>query len=199
MNESDSGQESRVIKFSRIRGRWDVASRLMRIREDNPSLRTDIELLQQLHAVQQGKAHGFRFRHEGDFQIGDTDNPTTDNQFLADGDDATTVFQVFKRYTFGVVNYDRLIFKLVAGTYDVLIDDVELTEAGGAGNYTMDADTGVITLGTALAIGEELQIATEFDVPVRFDVDILDIDYELAVLGEIPSIPIVELKQSETV
>lgn len=199
VNESDSGAEVRTQKFERVRGRWDVASRLMRIREDNPALRTDIELLQQLHAVQEGRTHGFRFRHEGDFEIGDTANPTTDNQFLANGDDSTTIFQVFKRYTFGAVNYDRLIFKLAAGTYDVLIDNVELTEAGGAGNYTMNANTGVITLGTALAAGTVLQIATEFDVPVRFDVDILDIDYELAVLGEIPSIPIVELKQSETV
>ena len=199
VNESDSGKESRIIKFSRIRGRWDIASRLMRVREDNPTLRTDIELVQQLHAVQEGKAHGFRFRHEGDFEIGDTANPTTDNQFLANGDDVLTQVQVFKRYTFGAVNYDRLIFKLVAGTYDVLIDNVELTEAGGAGNYTMDANTGVITLGTALATGEILQIATEFDVPVRFDIDLLDIDYDLAVLGEVPSIPIVELKQTETV
>lgn len=193
VNESDSGVERRIIKFSRVRGRWDLASRLMRVREDNPTLRADIETIQNLHAVQEGRAHGFRFRHEGDFEIGDPDNPTTDNQFLADGDDATTQFQVFKRYTFGSVNYDRPILKLVSGTYHVLIDNVEQTEGGGS-DYTIDINTGVITLNSALASGTQLQIATEYDVPVRFDIDLLDIDYDLARLGQIPSIPIVELK-----
>lgn len=193
VNESDSGFESRIIKFSRVRGRWDLASRLMRIREDSPLLRSDVQIIQQLHAVQEGKAHGFRFKHWGDYLIGDPDNPTTDNQFLADGDDATTQFQIFKRYTFGAVNYDRPIFKIVDTTYHVLIDDSELTEGGG-NDYTIDITTGVITLTSALASGTELEIATEFDVPVRFDIDVLDIDYELAQLGEIPSIPIVELK-----
>lgn len=194
VNESDSGFEKRLRKFSRIRGRWDVRSRLMRIREDNPALRSDIETLQSLHAVQEGKAHGFRFRHEGDFKIGDPDNPTTTNQFLANGDDALTQIQIFKRYTYGAVNYDRLISKIVSGTYTVLIDGTPLTEGGGAGQFQFNVNTAVITLGTALASGTVLQIATEYDVPVRFDVDLLDIDYDLARLGEIPSIPLVELK-----
>lgn len=193
VNESDSGIESRIIKFSRIRGRWDLASRLARQVEANASIRTDIETIRNLHAVQEGRAHGFRFQHFGDHTIGDPDDPTNDNQFLANGDDATTQFQVFKRYTFGSVNYDRSIVKLESGTYHVLIDSVEQTEGGG-NDYTIDINTGVITLTSVLASGTVLQIATDYDVPVRFDVDLLDIDEELASLGEIPSIPIVELK-----
>ena len=193
VNESDSGVENRIRKFSRIRGRWDLASRLMRQVENNPSLRTDIALIRQLHVVQEGKTHGFRFQHFGDHKIGDPDNPTTDNQFLANGDDSTTQFQVFKRYTYSSTNYDRSIVKLESGTYTVLIDNVAQTEGGG-NDYTIDINTGVITLNSALASGTVLQIATKYDVPVRFDVDLLDIDEELASLGQIPSIPIVELK-----
>lgn len=193
VNESDSGVETRIIKFSRARGQWDLASRLMRIREDNPTLRTDIETIQNLHAVQEGRAHGFRFRHEGDFEIGDPASPTTDNQQIGVGDGVKTQFQVIKSYSFGAVTYDRPIVKLVASTYTVLIDNVPQTEGGGA-DYTININTGIVTFNTAPIAAELVQIATEYDVPVRFDVDMLDIDYELARLGEVPGIPIVELK-----
>lgn len=193
VNESDSGVEVRIQKFSRIRGRWDLSSRLMRIK-DPSVLRTDLDLIQNIHVVQEGREHGLRFQHHGDHLIGDPDNPTTDNQFLANGDDATTQFQVFRRYTYEAVSLDRPIVKLEDTTYHVLIDSSELTEGGGAGEYAIDINTGIITLGTALAGGTVLQIATKFDNPVRFDIDLADIDYELASLGEIPSIPIIELK-----
>lgn len=193
VNESDSGVETRIIKFTRVRGRWDLASRLMRIRENNPVLRTDIETIQSLHAAQEGRAHGFRFRHEGDFEIGDPSSPTTDNQSIGTGDGVETQFQTIKSYTFGSVTYNRTIFKLVSGTYTVLIDNVPQTEGGGS-DYTIDINTGVVTFNVAPAAAEDVQIATEYDVPVRFDIDLLDIDYELARLGEIPAIPIVELK-----
>lgn len=193
VNESVSGVESRIQRFSRIRGRWDLASRLMRQVESNPSLRTDIALLRQLHVVQEGKTHGFRFQHFGDHKIGDPDNPTTDNQSIGTGNGSTTQFQVYKRYTFGSVNYDRSIVKLESGSYTVLIDNVAQTEGGG-NDYTIDINTGVVTFNSAPLGGEDVQIATKYDVPVRFDIDLLDIDEELASLGQIPSIPIVELK-----
>lgn len=194
VNESDSGLEVRIRKFSRIRAQFNLRSRLMRVRENNPVLRTDIETIEALHVVQEGKTHGFRWQHNNDHLIGDPDDPTNDNQFLADGDDALTQIQVFRRYTYGVINYDRPIHKLEDMEYHVLIDNVELTEGGGAGEYAIDIDTGVITLVTALAMGEELQFAGKFDLPVRFNVDLLDIDHELAALGEVPDIPIIELK-----
>ena len=70
---------------------------------------------------------------------------------------------------------------------------MEQTEGGG-NDYTVDINTGVVTFNVAPAGAVDVQVATSYDNPVRFDIDLLDIDYELAVLGEIPSIPIVELK-----
>jgi uncharacterized protein (TIGR02217 family) len=167
----------------------------MRDFETNPSLRTDIDTILQLHAVQEGKTHGFRFQLDGDHLIGDPDNPTTDNTSIGTGDGAETQFQALRRYTFGAQSYTRPIVKIEASSYTVLIDNVAQTEGGGS-DYTIDINTGVITFNVAPAMSEDvqLQLAAKFDVPVRFDVDILDIDYELASLGEIPSIPIVELK-----
>lgn len=193
VNEADSGEESRIIKFSRLRGRWDLASRLMRDFESNPTLRVDCDTIQQLHVVQEGRAHGFRFRHDGDHKIGDPDDPTTTNQSIGTGDGAETQFQAIRQYAFGAVTFNRPIVKLEASSYTVLIDDVAQTEGGG-NDYTIDVDTGVVTFNAAPLGGEDVGLASKFDVPVRFDIDLLDLDYELASLGQVPSIPIVELK-----
>ena len=54
----------------------------------------------------------------------------------------------------------------------VAIDTVSKTS--GAGDYTVNYNTGVITLSTGLATGSEVTAGYEFYTPSRFNTDNLD-------------------------
>jgi uncharacterized protein (TIGR02217 family) len=191
----ESGFEQRNVDWENTRGEWDVSYGLMAM--ENELLETHVHAIRDFFYVQQGRAHGFRFKDWSDFQIGDPDDPTGENQLIGLGDDATTVFQVFKRYSYGAVSYDRIIRKLVNGTVSVLLDGV--VQSGGV---TVDVNTATVTFTTPPAstggsgpLGEEVvAIAGDFDVPVRFDTDHLAINVLLFSAGSIPSIPVVELR-----
>ena len=188
-----SGFEQRNIDWSKIRGSWDLAGRFMRFEETTPAVTTDLQTVRDLFVVQQGRAHGFRFMDYLDFEIGDYSDPTNDNQSIGTGDAAETVFQIFKRYTFGAINYDRDIKKptLTSGRVIVLLDDVvKATPA----DYSVDLNTGIITWVVAPGGGVDVQVAMEYDFPVRFAEDSIGITLEPASIGEISSIPIVELR-----
>ena len=189
---SDSGVEQRNIDWSARRGQWELVGRFMqRVDAGSPS---DLEDLIELFHAQQGKAHGFRFKDHADFEIGDFDDPTNDNQTIGTGDGADTTHQVFKRYTFGSVNYDRTITKIVSGKVAVLEDNVVQTDPG---DYSINLNTGLVTFVVAPASMVDIQVALEFDVPVRFDIDHLEtlITWPSASKGSFPSVPIVELRE----
>lgn len=189
---TESGFEKRNINWSKIRGRWDISSALMYENKPSGETRTDVEAIRSLFAAQEGRAHGFRFKDFGDFNIGDFANPTTDNQSIGTGDTVETVFQVFKTYTFGAITYDRNpITRIVSGAVAVLLDDVVKSDPG---DYSIDLDTGLITFTSPPGGSVDVQVALEYDNPVRFDIDHLEISEELASLGAIPSIPLVELR-----
>lgn len=193
----ESGFEQRNIDWVNTRAEYDISYGLMSM-EDN-QLETYIHAIRDFFYARQGRAHGFRFKDWADYQIGDPDDPSSNNQLIGLGDDSTVDFQVFKRYTSGGITYDRTIKKLVAGTYTVYLDGVEQTEGV---DYTIDIDTGIITFNSAPAStggtgpsGEQVvSIATEFDVPVRFDTDHLGINIQVHSAGSIPAIPVVELR-----
>jgi len=193
-----SGFEQRNIDWSEVRGKWDIGYGLVD-RETNMFIsEASIDALLAFFYAREGRAHGFRFRDWIDFNIGDPDNPTTDNQEIGQGDDTTVIFSSFKRYT-SVVVYDRPIKKLVTARFHLLIENVEKTEGP---DYSVDINTGIFTFVTAPAstggsgVGgaEIVQLATEFDVPVRFDTDQMAMALEFFDTGSWPNIPILELR-----
>ena len=62
--------------------------------------------------------------------------------------------------------------------------------------YALDATTGTVTfLPSHLPPpGAPVTAGFEFDVPVRFDTDYLEVDLAYFEAGQIPNIPIVEIK-----
>ncbi len=172
--ELSSGFERRNIEWSKARGAWDIGYGLMSMEDDQQD--TFLHLLRDFFRAREGRAHGFRFKDWLDFQIGDIANPTIDNQAIGLGDDSTVLFQIFKRYVSGGINYDREINKIVTGQISVLIENVVQTDPG---DYSIDLNTGEITFvvapastgGTGAGGAEIVQTANEFDVPVRFDDD----------------------------
>ena len=177
-----SGYEERNAVWAHSRRRYDVGY--------------GVKTLDDLHAVigffeaRNARLHGFRFRDPMDFKScapGETPAPT--DQAIGTGDDATTAFQLAKTYASGAGSWTRAIKKPVAGTVSVALDAV--AQASG---WSVDIATGIVTFATAPAAGVVVGAGFEFDVPVRFDTDLLSINLSDFVAGEIPNIPIVEIR-----
>ena len=110
------------------------------------------------------------------------------DQAIGTGDGATTRFQLVKRYGSGLRDYLRSITKPVAGSVRVAVAGQEVT------GFTLDTLAGVVTLAAAPAMGAAVTAGFGFDVPARFDTDELRINLTQFAGGDIPDIPIVEIR-----
>jgi uncharacterized protein (TIGR02217 family) len=61
-------------------------------------------------------------------------------------------------------------------------------------HFTVDETTGVITFAEPPGAGARVTTGFEFDVPVRFDTDRLQISIAGFQAGEVPSVPVVEVR-----
>ena len=175
-----SGFEQRNQAWQVARGRWDVGYGVQS--------KDDFMRVVRFFYARRGRLRGFRFKDWTDFELARQNVGTTDA--------TTATFQVFRRYSDGGQNYDRVLNKIVTGTETVWVNGVQITEGAGAGQYQLNDTTGVLTLGSTLAAqtGTAVEVQCEFDVPVRFDVDQLDINAAIFDAGSIPQIPIVEVR-----
>lgn len=130
-----------------------------------------------------GKAVGFRFQDLVDYQV------AGDQQF-GTGDGAKTQFQLYK--TYGTAQ--RIIKKPVTGTLVIKVNGVTMTEGAGAGKFTCDYTTGIITFGTAPAGAAAITWNGQFDVPVRFDTDQFDATHDTLNISHLDGLPLVELR-----
>jgi len=176
-----SGGERRNARWAESRRRYDAGY--------------GVRSLADLHEViaffeeRRGRLFGFRWRDRADDSSAPpgTDPAATD-QALGTGDDETTVFALKKTYGGLHAPYERRIAKPVAGSVLVAIDGVSTED------FAVDPATGLVTLAGAPAEGALVTAGFRFDVPVRFDTDQLVINLAAFEAGEIPSIPIVEIR-----
>lgn len=114
------------------------------------------------------------------------------DQVLGIGDGKNRSFQLKKTYGRGHAPYRRLIRKPVAASVVAALDGAPLA-AGG--DFSADGTTGIVTfLKDAPKPGALVTAGFEFDVPVRFASDRLDINLAAFDAGDIPSIPLVEIR-----
>lgn len=152
----------------------------------------DIYLVIAFFEARHGRLHGFRFRDFSDWKSGSPGGLVTPmDQPLGTGDGAITQFDLTKTYVSGGESYNRRIAKPVAGTVRIASDAFELS-AGT--DFGIDSSTGMVTFTVPPAAGEVLTAGFEFDVPVRFDQDRLDIDLASFNAGQIPDIPLREIR-----
>lgn len=191
----DSGREFRNINWQDARGKWDASYGVLAAQND-PDVDYDATLqeTQAFFHIMRGRAHSFRFKDHKNYKIGDPDDPGSDHQNIALGDDTTQSFQLFKEwsYTGTIEVYQKPITKTVSGTESVYLDDV----LQGAG-YSIDATTGILTFSTAPGPGVVIAVACEFDHHVRFDTDHFDMELFHEDLASWPSIPLVELLEAD--
>jgi uncharacterized protein (TIGR02217 family) len=184
----DSGQEHRNINWSRERPMYDVSTGIKTIE--------DARLYQQFFYARRGKAIGFRFKDWADYRLpfwnktpGDLDPVPV--LFITDG--TTNQFQIYKVYAAGGTPFNRKIVKVVAGTTNLFNN---ATPIYAPGDYSIDINTGLVTLSTAIrsTTGHEISGFLEFDVPCRFDTDTQNLTLNGNELIKWDSIPVVGLK-----
>lgn len=174
-----SGHEQRNSSWSDARLSYDVG----------PGVRSEEELARLLafFRARRGPAIGFRFEDPFDFSShGMTDEPAMSDQFLGLGDGVRTVFPLVKHY--GDAAQIRRITRPRAGSIRVALE----------GERTDDwalVDFGSIEFATAPPVGARVTAGFYFDVPVRFGEDRLEVSRATFGAGDIPSVPLIELKE----
>ena len=177
-----SGFEERNAVWANSRRRYDAG--------------LGVKTLDDLHAViaffeaRLGRLHGFRFKDFADWKsCAPLAAITPADQAIGTGDGTATAFALTKTYLSGAGSWTRAIVKPVAGTVRVAKDGIEQMSG-----VTVDATTGIVTFDTAPANGVAITAGFEFDVPVRFDSDMLSVNLDGFRAGDIPNIPLVELR-----
>jgi uncharacterized protein (TIGR02217 family) len=175
-----SGFEERNAVWANSRRRYDAGYGVKSL--------ADIHAVIAFFEARNGRLHAFRYRDPLDFQ---SSAPGTNisplDQPLGTGDGTTTNFQLAKTYTSGPASWTRRIDKPVSAR--IAVNGSEIT-AG----FALDTTTGQVSFTTAPALHAALTAGFTFDVPVRFDTDRLAINLAGFAAGEIPSIPLIEVR-----
>lgn len=139
--------------------------------------------------ARRGQLYGFRWKDWTDFKsCRPSRTPSRLDQKLGLGDGAKREFALVKVYASGGAEYLRPITKPVQGTVLVALGGVA-TEA-----VSVDHTTGMLRFQEAPAEGVAVTAGFEFDVPARFDMERIATSLANFAAGEVPSIPVVEVR-----
>lgn len=178
-----SGREVRNARWADSRRRWDAGSGVKSL--------ADLAAIVAFFEERRGRLTGFRFRDRLDDRSGAPGSqPAATDQVLGSGDGARTVFALVKHYGSVHAPWTRPIEKPVAGSVVVAVAGAEVAPPA----VSVDATTGLVTFAVPPPAGATVSAGFRFDVPVRFDTDRLDVDLSAFAAGEIPSIPLVEIR-----
>lgn len=181
-----SGREKRNARLSQSRRRYDAG--------------TGVRSMADLHEVlaffeaRRGSLHAFRFRDPFDMKSCRPDQTVSAaDQLLGEGDGVQARFVLVKAYGVGEDAYSRPILKPVTESLLVAVDGVAKTSPT---QFSFDAETGEIVFapGSIPAAGGTVTAGFEFDVPVRFDIEHLSFNLTSFRAGQIPSIPLIEVR-----
>ena len=174
-----SGREERNARWADSRRRYDAGLGIRKLDEIHDVIRFFEE--------RRGRLHGFRWKDHADFRSCAPGRiQTATDQVQARGDGVTREFPLIK--TYGTANaWVRRIAKPVAGSLMAAVNGVPT-------NTVLDAVAGIMLFAQAPANGAVITAGYEFDVPVRFDTDRLEISLAAFEAGQIPHVPLVEIR-----
>jgi uncharacterized protein (TIGR02217 family) len=178
-----SGAEERNTRWADSRRRYNAGFGVKSL--------DDIHSVVAFFEERRGRLHGFRWKDHADFKSCTPQSAiAATDQLIGSGDGVTAVFQLVKRYGSGLRDHVRKIAKPEAGTVVVAVNGIAIT------HFTVDAATGLVTFtpGFIPAPGETITAGFAFDVPVRFDTDMLSVNLRGFGAGDIPDIPVVEVR-----
>jgi uncharacterized protein (TIGR02217 family) len=146
----------------------------------------DLHALIAFFRARRGAAVAFRFEDPFDNSSNAmTGAPGAADQRLGTGDGVRTEFALVKHYG----GQRRRITRPVAGSVRVSVAGVERV-----GGWTL-APLGLVRFDEAPADGAEVEAGYRFDVPVRFAEDRLEVSRATFEAGEIPSVPLIEVRE----
>ena len=178
-----SGHEERNTRWADSKRRYNAGFGVKSL--------NDIHEVVAFFEERRGRLHAFRWKDHADFKsCAPQDAIAATDQAIGVGDGATATFQLVKRYGTGLRDHVRVISKPVAGSVVIAVNGTTTA------NFTLDAATGLITFsgGSIPGTGAEVTAGFAFDVPVRFDTDQLSINLTNFAAGDIPEIPVVEVR-----
>jgi uncharacterized protein (TIGR02217 family) len=179
-----SGFEERNTPWAHGRRRYDAGLGVKSL--------NDIYAVIAFFEARRGRLHGFRWKDHLDYRSkGPLETVAALDQTLGTGTGTQTVFALAKTYVSGPASYTRPVTKPVAGSVMVAVAGVAKTLGT---DYTLDLTAATVTFAAAPASGAAVTAGFEFDVPVRFDTDRLDISLAGFKAGELPHIPVVEIR-----
>lgn len=179
-----NGYEERNTPWAHSRRRYDAGMGLRSL--------DDVQALIAFFEARRGQLHGFRWKDWADYKsCAPSQVVSALDQVIGLGDGETTVFQLTKTYDPQGNAYRRPIAKAVPGTVLVALAGDQKVETI---EYTLDANLGQITFAIPPDIGAEVTAGFEFDVPVRFDTDAIQVSVASFQAGEVPSVPVVEVR-----
>lgn len=179
-----NGFEERNTPWAHSRRRYDAGLGMRSL--------DDIETLIAFFEARRGQLHGFRWKDWSDYKsCAPSKSPGFRDCVIGTGDGETRTFQLIKTYRSGDEGYDRPITKPVADSVRAGVDAAELVQGV---HWEVDETTGVVTFTDAPDEGVEVSAGFEFDVPVRFDIDRIQTSVASFQAGEVPDVPIVEIR-----
>lgn len=179
-----NGYEERNSPWADSRRRYDAGLSLRSL--------DDVEALVAFFEARRGRLFGFRWKDWADYKSCPASRkPEYRDQLIGHGDGVSTVWPLKKVYGEGDSAYVRGIAKPVAGTVTVGIGGLARQEGV---HWEVDAATGEISFDSAPDEGVEITAGFEFDVPVRFDTDRIVTSVASFKAGEVPNVPVVEIR-----
>ncbi|PWK62165.1 DUF2460 domain-containing protein [Roseicyclus mahoneyensis] len=179
-----NGFEERNTPWAQSRRRYDAGVSLRSL--------DDIALLIAFFEARRGQLHGFRWKDWSDYKsCAPSVAPEFRDQQIAVADGIATVFPLSKTYASGGFSYVRPIVKPVEGTVLVGISTDE--QVLGV-DFELDLAAGRVIFAEPPDAGEAITAGFEFDVPVRFDTDVIQTSVASFQAGEVPNVPVVEIR-----
>ncbi len=179
-----NGFEERNTPWAHSRRRYDAGLGMRSL--------DDIETMISFFEARQGQMYGFRWKDWSDYKSGSaTADVDHGDQVIARGDGERTEFQLVKTYSSGGISYVRPITKPVLGTVRLGLDQDAMREGV---DYEVDLARGVVTFVAPPPEQVEITAGFEFDVPVRFDTDKIQTSVASFQAGDVPNVPVVEVR-----
>lgn len=179
-----NGFEERNSPWAHARRRYDAGLGLRSL--------DDVERLIAFFEARQGQLHGFRWKDWADYKSCPASREVAfDDQQIGLGDGVARSFALSKLYASGGAEYRRPVTKPVAGSVRAGLGGEALAEGV---HYGVDAATGIVTFAVAPGPGERVSAGFEFDVPVRFDTDVIQVSVASFQAGDVPQVPVIEVR-----
>ncbi len=177
-----SGHEQRNAAWAQGRMRYDVG---LGVRSE-----ADIQTLITFFRARRGAAKAFRFHDPLDNSSkGMVASPTANDQLLGFGDGIRTSFPLVKHYGDGPDSEARRITRPIAESVQVALNGVAVSSGWSVGGF------GTISFIMAPPANAPITAGFLFDVPVRFAEDSLDIDAHSFAAGDVPHVPLIEVRE----